>query len=352
MAATTGSITTNGETGRLARLRRFLEGFHDRTVLFRSGRLIFTTYGLLEGGAFLVGSLAAIAYTSLTGGDPFELIWFSALILFPAVLVGARLFSVLLEWRELLRSPLKTLLKPGYMLHGGVAGGAAAIIGYGYWGGAPILPLMDAWALALPVGEAIARVGCYVYGCCWGKQTTSAVGICYTSPEAKVLRFHPHLSGKRIYPVQLIGTGAHLLLFLLLVALIPVLPHHGMLTGAYLIAHPLLRVVLERFREDDRGRLFGPFTHTNLYSAIQMAIGIALTAVTGALGSPVAFTLTAPLAVFTEQPAIIGYLIALFALTAIAFGVHVDRVGSWVADGPAAHRHSTPSLVPIRVEKS
>ena len=44
-----------------------------------------------------------------------------------AVLVGLRAFSVMLEWRELFRRPLATLVKPGYMLHGGIAGGTGQV---------------------------------------------------------------------------------------------------------------------------------------------------------------------------------------------------------------------------------
>ncbi|MBW2276403.1 MAG: prolipoprotein diacylglyceryl transferase, partial [Deltaproteobacteria bacterium] len=267
-------------------------------------------------------------------------------------LLGSRLFSILLEWRELFRQPFKTVLKPGYMLHGGVAGGAAAIVGYGHFTGSPMLPLMDAWALALPVGEAVARVGCYVYGCCWGRETNSSLAVRYTSPKAKVLRFQPHLHGVKLYPAQLMGTASYLALFLMMVALLPLLPHHGMITGVYLIAHPILRVILERFRQDDRGVLFGRVTHTNLYSGIQALLGTGLLALFGATGGDVSWTLSWPVAAFADHPISIIYLMALFALTAAAFGVHLDRVGSWVSEEPQIHRHTSPSLVPIPVDKT
>jgi len=41
------------------------------------------------------------------------------------VFIGLRTFSIMLEWRELFRRPMATLLKPGYMLHGGLAGAIA-----------------------------------------------------------------------------------------------------------------------------------------------------------------------------------------------------------------------------------
>ena len=187
--------------GRLpARVLEMLTDLHNRTILFRSGRFIFVTYGLVNATAFVAGALAALTHASLTGLDPSRFLLFSTLFLLPAVLLGSRLFSLLLEWRELCRWPLQTLVKPGYMLHGGVLGGAAAVLAYSSATDWPALALMDAWAFALPLGESIARIGCHVYGCCWGRETEGRLAIRYTSEHAKVLRLHPHLRGKKTLP--------------------------------------------------------------------------------------------------------------------------------------------------------
>jgi hypothetical protein len=194
---------------------------------------------------------------------------------------------------------------------------------------------MDAIAFCLPIGESIARIGCYVYGCCWGKETNGKLGIIYSSVHARVIRDNPHLLGKKLYPVQLIGMAAHLAQFIMFVALLPLLQHHGMMTIMYLITHPIIRVVLEQFRQDNRGKLFGPFTHTNLYSAIQFAAGLVLLGIISISGTTVTLTLTSPLVLMFEQPQILAYLILIFALAAVAFGVHINSVGSWVSGIPS-----------------
>src|SRR5690606_16319278 len=142
-----------------------------------------------------------------------------------------------------------------------------ALIGISYATDIPLLRLLDAPALALPLGEAIARLGCYVYGCCWGRPTTSRFGIRYTSPEAKVCRCAPHLHNVKIHPAQLYALVVYLGLFVIMYASLPYMPFDGALAGGYLISHALIRYSLEYFRQDDRGRLWGPLTHTNLYSA-------------------------------------------------------------------------------------
>jgi hypothetical protein len=246
---------------------------------------------------------------------------------------------VLLEWRELLHHPLATLMKPGYMLHGGILGGAVAITVFGVRSQAPLLALTDAFALALPMGEAIARLGCHVYGCCYGKPTGSRFGITYTSPHAKVIRIAPHLRGVKIYPAQLFGFVSHMALFAVLVALIPLATRHGLLAGVYFLIHPMLRLVLERFRHDDRGLVTASITHTSLYSVIQFAGGIFLLGLVGDMGAVVS-SMPAGGAVSWLSPAVAVLLGFHFVIAAAAFGVHIDSVGSWVP-----RRAGSPRLV-------
>ncbi len=317
---------------------RFIRDFHNHTVLFKAGRVIFVTYGLFVAAAFIAGTGVAAVYSQMIGLDPIQLLGFSSLILLPAVLIGARLFSILLEWRELFVRPIQTLLKPGYMLHGGVGGGALAIAIYAYATGTPVLALTDAWAFALPLGESIARIGCHVYGCCWGKPTTGSLGIRYTNPDAKVVRCAPHLTGRRLYPAQLFGTGAYLGQFGIQLALLGLISHQGMMTGLYLVLHPIIRVLLERFRSDDRGKLFGPITHTNLYSLVQFAIGLILIGLSPNVAPSIVAVFDWAMVAHLIEPHLAVFLAFNALVVGLAFGLHIDTVGSWIAP----HRHSTP----------
>ena len=76
-----------------------------------------------------------------------------------------------------------------------------------------LLTLLDASCFCLPLGEAVARVGCHVYGCCWGRPTGTARGLCYHSPDAKVVRCKPHLRGVPLHPAQLYGALSSAVLF-------------------------------------------------------------------------------------------------------------------------------------------
>lgn len=310
--------------------QRWILDFHNRTILFRVGNWIFTTYAFLAAAAFATGFTVSLWYDAMVGLD---LVLYAKLYLFmvvPAVLVGLRSFSIMLEWRELFRRPLQTLIKPGYMLHGGIAGGLIALWGMSMLTGTPVLRLLDAPALAMPLGEAIARLGCYVYGCCWGRPTTSWFGVRYTSPHAKVVRCAPHLMNVKIHPAQLYALVVYLGMFAVFYAALPFLPFDGFLAGAYLIVHSIIRYSLEFFRQDDRGKLWGKITHTNLYSAVMVGMGLVCLMAGWASGAHVPVDTTVRLIDVVLNPAVAPW-IAMYALVfGFAYGVHYGKVGSWL----------------------
>ncbi len=275
-------------TARLRLLFGWLWGavadFHNRTVAFRVGRWVVTTYAFLAGGAFFVGCTVALWFVAMAGQSPEASARLHLLVTLPAALVGLRLFSVMTEWRKLLKRPLESIVRPGYMLHGGIFGGALGLVGVSNATGVPLLLYFDSAALALPIGEALARVGCHVYGCCWGRPTESPIAIRYTNPDASVLRNEPHLTGVRLYPIQLYSSAASLALFVLMVHLLPVKHFDGMLTATYCLLHPIGRFVQERFSQDHRGRLTGRWSHSNLYAGTMFVSGLALVAFQARLG--------------------------------------------------------------------
>jgi phosphatidylglycerol---prolipoprotein diacylglyceryl transferase len=312
-------------------LRRWILDFHNRTILFRVGNWIFTTYAFLAGAAFAVGFAGSLWYNAMLGLDVLLIAQLYLFLVVPAVLVGLRVFSIMLEWRDLFKRPLATIIKPGYMLHGGIAGGTIGLFAVSSITGVPLLRLLDAPALALPLGEAIARLGCYVYGCCWGRPTSSRFGVRYTSSDAKVVRCAPHLHNVKIHPAQLYALVIYLAMFAVFYAALPYLPFDGALTGMYLIFHSVIRYTLEYFRQDDRGKLWGKLTHTNLYSALMVLGGVICLGYGALYSANIAPDMSVRFVHVVTNSSIMPW-IALYGLVfGFAYGVHYRKVGSWIA---------------------
>jgi hypothetical protein len=182
----------------------------------------------------------------------------------------------------------------------------------------------------MPLGEAICRLGCYVYGCCWGKPTGSRFGVCYTSPHAKVVRCRPDLQGVKIHPAQIYALTAHLIQFTIFYMLLPYKAFDGMFAGLYLITHPIIRVIHERFRQDDRGELVGGLTHTNVYSGIQVLFGVLIMVIGASVGHNAAVDMQVRFVHTITRPDAVPYIIGTWFVAAMAFGVHYKKVGSWM----------------------
>ena len=189
---------------------------------------------------------------------------------------------------------------------------------------------LDGAALAQPLGEAIARLGCYVYGCCWGRPTTSRFGVRYTSKDSKVVRCAPHLHNVKIHPAQLYALVAYLILFVIFVVALPYLPFYGALGGIYCIVHSLIRISLEFFRQDDRGKLWGKMTHTNLYSALMVLGGIVAIAYGSMYGGRPAPDMGIRLVHVLFDGSIFPWLVLYGLVFGFAYGVHYKKVGSWI----------------------
>jgi phosphatidylglycerol:prolipoprotein diacylglycerol transferase len=150
--------------------------------------------------------------------------------------------------------------------------GGAALAGYLFcrFRRLPIGRSFDLFAPLLPLGIAVARVGCLMRGCCHGETTTSWLGL-----------FLPDIHGwwATRYPTQLASISANLLIFLLVVWL----EHRANKTGRYsydgflfllfTLLHCAQRFVFEFWRADTP-HITGAFTWPQLYALI--GIGIAL----------------------------------------------------------------------------
>ena len=146
------------------------------------------------------------------------------------------------------------------MFYGGFIGAALAVFCFAKVTRQKILAVTDLILTVLPLGHAIGRIGCFFHGCCFGRLTQSALGVCYPkySPawyeqmqggliQESAMRSLP------VLPSQLIEAAANFILFFLLFSLFTNKEGQtGFLTGCYLISYACIRFGGEYLRGDPR----------------------------------------------------------------------------------------------------
>ncbi|HVT12726.1 MAG TPA: prolipoprotein diacylglyceryl transferase family protein [Fimbriimonadaceae bacterium] len=192
---------------------------------------VFTALGYLVGALVLVwGAMQKRLATDGMG-------WV-ALSGFAGGVLGAKLTELIFEgWP--LRVPFLAGLDPragGRALFGGMVCGWIAVeiakrrLGIRRSTG-------DLFALALPAGEAVGRIGCYFNGCCYGT----------TCDEPWAVYQH----GAMRHPAQLYSSVTAALIFVGLLWIKKRIAREGDLFKLYLLAFGASRFVLEFYRQND-----------------------------------------------------------------------------------------------------
>lgn len=190
-----------------------------------------------------------------------------------AGIIGGRLLHVISEWNE-----YTSFFEMISIWNGGlsVLGALAGVLGYSIWAlkqkNIPILPVYDRAALYAPLLHGVARIGCFLAGCCYGSPTTHAWGVIYTHP----LVIAPH--NIQIHPTQLYSSLLFFGIFIVLWYISTKQTATGELCLLYLIAMSFERWFVDFFRGD---RIM--LTHPHPLSFFSFYQWVSLLIFTGAL---------------------------------------------------------------------
>ncbi len=144
-----------------------------RPIILRIGSFTIYSYGLFLAVAFLAGTLLARSEARRKNIDP-DIVFDLVLIVALAGLMGARLFYVIGHWQEFSSKPLQALAiwQPGLVFYGGLLGGPIAVLIFVRVKNLSLWAIADMMVPGLALGYAIARIGCFLNGCCYGVQSS------------------------------------------------------------------------------------------------------------------------------------------------------------------------------------
>ncbi len=236
-------------------------------VLVKIGTFTVYSYGVLVAIGFLAGLWIAATEAGRAGLDR-EAFYDLGIWAVIAGVAGARLFHVLVYWRDYQAAPLEILKlwNGGLVFYGGFIAAVPACLIVLRRRKIPFLPAADAAALGIPLGLSFGRLGCTAAGCCYGKFTAVPWAIIFTDPGTAAPRGIP------LHPTQLYESLGALVIFALLYAAKDRPAAPGTRFCALLLMYGILRFLLEFLRDDPRG-VVGPFSESQVVSALLAAAG-------------------------------------------------------------------------------
>ncbi len=112
--------------------------------------------------------------------------------------------------------------------------------------------------------QGFGRIGCFLAGCCYGRQTSSWIGVHFPNVEGKVI------------PTNLLEAIFLLLLAIALLAL-ALSKWADWCFPAYLFSYSIWRFAIEFFRGDHRGDFIPGISPSQFWSIVLFVIGIGYT---------------------------------------------------------------------------
>lgn len=228
--------------------------------LFSIGPITVYSYGVLLAASYLLGLWLAMRRAKRWGLDPSRVLDLGIYIII-AALIGAKLLLLIVDFDQFSRSTsdLLSLARSGGVFYGGLILAVAVAFWYVSRHRLPLWTTCDVFAPGIALGHVTGRLGCLAAGCCYGRPTELPWGITFTNPLAAANVGTP--LGIPLHPTQVYEAGAELLILgVLLATERRGRPFAGRTFWLYMLLYAVSRYVIEMYRGDPRGEVFGMST--------------------------------------------------------------------------------------------
>jgi len=237
-------------------------------ILIKLDGIVIYSYGLMVALGLAIGLWVVTTLGKKNNIEPKILVDVAFYTIIVAIL-GSRIGFVLLNPSYYLKYPIEILKfwEGGLVFSFGFASGFIVLLFLTRKKGIPFLHMGDLWAPGLALGQAIGRIGCFLAGCCHGRETDSWCSVTFTHPNSLAPLNIP------LYPTQLFHSFANFLIFVVLMLLWRHRRYRGQILAWYMILHSTQRLIIERFRGDFRGYFLGTELTTTQALSLLILIG-------------------------------------------------------------------------------
>ena len=217
-----------------------------RPELFEIGPLTVHAYGFFLALAFIVGMLVSFWYLRKQFMDAYVVF---ELVLAAAVggIIGARIFYIIGHWSDFSSAWWEIFYfwdVEGLVFYGGLIFGIAAAVAVVKWRGLSIGVVLDSGGLAVPAALAVARVGCYLNGCCYGKSTSLPWGVTFPPSTQLSMGMPPN----PIHPTQIYEIIMDVAILIILLVIYKKFRYRGEIMLSFIMLYAVARFINEFFR--------------------------------------------------------------------------------------------------------
>jgi len=245
--------------------------------LFSIGPITIYSYGVMLAMSYLLGLWLAMRRARQCGLDPSRVLDLGIYIII-AALIGAKLLLFIVDFDQFTgsMSDLMSLARSGGVFYGGLI--LAVVVAFWYIDRhrLPFWTTCDIFAPGIALGHVTGRLGCLAAGCCYGSPTNVPWAITFTNPLAAANVGTP--IGIALHPTQVYEASAELLILGLLIGTERRgRPFTGRTFWAYMFLYAVSRFIVEIYRGDPRGMLFG-FSTSQFISLVLAPLSLGMLA--------------------------------------------------------------------------
>jgi phosphatidylglycerol---prolipoprotein diacylglyceryl transferase len=244
--------------------------------LFSLGPVTVYTYGVLLAAAYLLGLKLAMSRARARGLDATRMLDLGIYIIISA-LVGAKLLLLIVDFDQFRRDPaeLLSLARSGGVFYGGLILAVAVAFWFMRKHHLPLWQTCDVFAPGIALGHAVGRFGCLAAGCCYGKPTTVPWAVTFTNPLAAANVGTP--LNVPLHPTQIYESAAEALILLVLLATEKKgRAYPGRTFWLYMLMYAVSRFIIEFYRGDERGLVFGAVSTSQFISIVLVPLSVVM----------------------------------------------------------------------------
>ncbi len=236
--------------------------------LLHIGPITIYGYGLMMAVGIVAAFLVAMKRAKKYGTDE-DTVFYLGIWAGIGGLVGAKVMYWIVELPTYLANPKLFLnVADGFVVYGGIVLGIFTGWLYTRRKHLNFFKMFDLVMPSIALAQAFGRIGCFLAGCCYGKETASACHIVFKNSQ-----FAPN--NVKLIPTQLMSSALNFLHFGVLLGFARKKRYDGQVGSLYLILYSIGRFAMEYFRGDPRGSVW-LFSTSQFIAIFTLIAGVVL----------------------------------------------------------------------------